>query len=199
MAKNPTFVTLNQCVVIIDRDAQTKLPATVFEYEVPVLEELYGEENISIHSETDVEVDTTDFRAVDAYAGLINKYSQHVDIVKRVYPRVRTLARESGLPLEAGDESRAKFNQSSELVGGESVQSKTTSRAGIGGVESDDERDDRIQASAEKKAQKALDDAAQDAADDEADGSSTGAAARASAKKKADAAKVKAADADKPE
>ena len=63
--------------LLIDRDASTKLPTTVLEYERPILEEIYGEELVTeIESK---EVELADFDVGIAYAGLAKKYGGNAD------------------------------------------------------------------------------------------------------------------------
>lgn len=100
---------VTQLIVLIDRDAGTKLPATIFDYELPVLQEIYGEEQIFEVEEDLVEVDF--FSANDAFDALRRKYAQHMDAVLRAYPRVQNLAKSSGLKFVA-DQDNGKLKQS---------------------------------------------------------------------------------------
>ena len=78
---------VTQLVLLIDRDSSTTLPVTVFEFEKPILEELYGEDLISVHEEK--EVDLAEFDPEAAYDGLKSKYSRSVEgsaAIKRIYP-----------------------------------------------------------------------------------------------------------------
>lgn len=99
-------------VAVIDRDATVRLPVTVFEYELPVLEAIHGEENVSVHSSREVRI-PDGFNAAEAYNALLRKYPQHHDAVKSVYPRAASLARNSGLSYAAADEQAAKGEQAS--------------------------------------------------------------------------------------
>lgn len=104
------LITLNQLVVIIDRGADLKLPTTVFEYELPVLERIYGEDAISVDSEE--EVDVPAFTANEAYEVLRSKYGpRHLEDVQAVYPRPSALGKASGLEVEE-DTTRGKRPQS---------------------------------------------------------------------------------------
>lgn len=67
-----TFVTL-----LIDRDASTKLPTTVPEFEQSILEEIYGEELVTELETKDMEV--ADFDVGAAFAGLVKKYGGNAD------------------------------------------------------------------------------------------------------------------------
>lgn len=99
-------------VAVIDRDATVKLPVTVFEYELPVLEAIHGEESVSVHSSKEVRI-PDGFNAAEAYNALLRKYPQHHDTVKSVYPRAATLARSAGLSYAQGDDEAAKGEQAS--------------------------------------------------------------------------------------
>lgn len=112
-----------QLIVLIDRDAGTKLPATIFDYELPVLQEIYGEEQIFEVEEDIVEVDY--FTANDAYDALRRKYSQHMDAVLRAYPRVQALAKSSGLAFVA-DQDNGKLKQSQITDHAKSAPAKKT-------------------------------------------------------------------------
>jgi hypothetical protein len=122
---------------LINREAGVSIPFDVPDYELPVLEELHGAASIVVHSETD---DDVDFNAAEAHASLMKKYNQHTDVVRGVFRDARSLARESGLPLSKYDEKAAKANQNVEYVGGVKQEPGTTSKAGTGADESDDER-----------------------------------------------------------
>lgn len=83
------FVTL-----LIDRDASTKLPTTVPEYEQSILEEIYGEELVTELSTEEVQVD--DFDVGVAFAGLVKKYGGNADsdtARARYFNRERDLAK----------------------------------------------------------------------------------------------------------
>lgn len=67
-----TFVTL-----LIDRDASTKLPTTVPEFEQPILEEIYGEELVTELESKEMQVE--DFDVGAAFAGLVKKYGGNAD------------------------------------------------------------------------------------------------------------------------
>jgi hypothetical protein len=102
-------VTLTQLVVIIDRDASTKLPATIFDYELPILQRIYGEDQVAEESEEDVEV--ASMTANEAHEALRRKYAQHIDDVIAVYPRPAALAKVSGLDV-VDEGNRGKLAQS---------------------------------------------------------------------------------------
>ncbi|MNM58990.1 hypothetical protein D3C81_702340 [compost metagenome] len=74
MAKS---INLLLITLLIDRDASTKLPTTVLEYERPILEDIYGEELVTEIESKDVEL--TDFDVGIAYAGLAKKYGGNAD------------------------------------------------------------------------------------------------------------------------
>ncbi|WP_313319514.1 hypothetical protein [Stenotrophomonas sp.] len=70
-------ITLTLVTLLIDRDASTKLPTTVPEYEQSILEEIYGEELVTELSTEEVQVD--DFDVGIAFAGLVKKYGGNAD------------------------------------------------------------------------------------------------------------------------
>jgi hypothetical protein len=108
-----SLVKLALLTVLIDRDATVRIPTTVYEYELPVLEEIHGEQSVSVVDSRDVSVDIT---AADAYAQLMRKYPQHTEAVKVIYRNPKALARESGLPYAVGDDEAARFQQSSVVI-----------------------------------------------------------------------------------
>ncbi|MDQ7996065.1 MAG: hypothetical protein AAGC76_09440 [Luteibacter sp.] len=102
-------ITLNQLTVIIDRGADLKLPTMIYEYELPIIERIYGEELVSIADEEEVEVPA--FTANEAYEVLRTKYGpKHLEDVLAVYPRPATLGKQSGLEVEA-DTTKGKRPQ----------------------------------------------------------------------------------------
>lgn len=95
MAK--TMTTLTQVVLLIDRDASTKIPVTVFDYEQPLLEEIYGEE--LVHEVESKEVEVEDFDVQAAYDGLVSKYQTNAEsdrVRKLFYPKARDLEKKLG-------------------------------------------------------------------------------------------------------
>ncbi len=80
--------TLKQITVLIDRDASTTIPATIFEYELPVLEQIYNEEQLTTNETKSVKVE--DFDAEKAYDGLKTKYrsSEGTTALKTIYPNL---------------------------------------------------------------------------------------------------------------
>jgi len=110
-AEQEETIPLTQLTVIIDRGADIKLPTTIFEYELPVLQAIYGEEQVFVAEEEDVEVPT--FTANEAHDALRRKYSQEQSLqaVLSVYPRPATLAKASGLEVDE-DAGKGKLQQS---------------------------------------------------------------------------------------
>jgi len=70
-------IVLQHVTLLIDRDASTKLPTTVPEYEQSILEEIYGEELVTELETEDVQVE--DFDVGTAFAGLVKKYGGNAD------------------------------------------------------------------------------------------------------------------------
>lgn len=102
-------VALTQLTVIIDRGADIKLPTTIYEYELPILQAIYGEDLVAVVDEDDVEVPA--FTANEAHDALRRKYAQNIDAVLSVFPRPASLAKASGLDVEE-DASKGKLQQS---------------------------------------------------------------------------------------
>lgn len=91
--------TLTQVTLLIDRDASTKLPVTVYDYEQPILEELYGESQVYEVEDLTKEVEVEDFDVQAAYDGLVSKYqaNRESDIIrKQLYPKLRDFERRIG-------------------------------------------------------------------------------------------------------
>lgn len=88
------IITLTLVTLLIDRDASTKLPTTVPEFEQSILEEIYGEELVTELSTEEVQVD--DFDVGIAFAGLVKKYGGNADsdtARARYFNRERDLAK----------------------------------------------------------------------------------------------------------
>lgn len=87
-------VVLQHVTLLIDRDASTKLPVTVPEYEQSILEEIYGEENVAEISAVEVTHEAFDVGA--AFEGLVAKYRANADsdtARARFFNRARDLER----------------------------------------------------------------------------------------------------------
>ncbi|NII54396.1 hypothetical protein [Luteibacter sp. SG786] len=108
-ADQEEVVALTQLTVIIDRGADIKLPTTIYEYELPILQAIYGEDLVAVVDEDDVEVPA--FTANEAHDALRRKYAQNIDAVLSVFPRPSALAKSSGLDVEE-DASKGKLQQS---------------------------------------------------------------------------------------
>ena len=103
------LTTIQSLVVVIDRDASTKLPTTIFDYELPYLDVIYGEDHYEIVQED--EVDVPNFDVLEAYEGMRQKYKRHeneFDDVRNVYPDVRAFAKAIGLPAPDAKSVRAR-------------------------------------------------------------------------------------------
>lgn len=105
----PELVTLTQLVVIIDRDASLKLPATIFEYELPILQAIYGEDQVYVAEEDDVEVEA--MTANEAHEALRRKYAQHINEVLAIYPRPASLGKATDLDV-VDEGNRGRLSQS---------------------------------------------------------------------------------------
>ncbi len=112
---------------IVDHSAHVKIPVSVFEYELPVLEEIFGQENIQVTGEKTITVDR--FNAADAHAALIRKYRQNEAEVRAVYRGPKSLAKESDLSYERGDENASRFTQAEIYENGVKQEQTTNSQA----------------------------------------------------------------------
>ncbi|WP_054659296.1 hypothetical protein [Stenotrophomonas pictorum] len=104
------IITLTLVTLLIDRDASTKLPTTVPEYEQSILEEIYGEELVTELETRDVQFE--DFDVGTAFAGLVKKYGGNADsdaARARYFNRERDLAKfiDSRQPSAAKAEAKA--------------------------------------------------------------------------------------------
>lgn len=103
------------------------IPFDVPEYEVAVLREIHGEDDV-IES-GDHEMDAGERTAATEYARLQSKYSGHPDAVRRALSSVRALARNSGLPYEQGDDAAVRKQAAEERVGGKKTGGKSKAKA----------------------------------------------------------------------
>lgn len=88
------IISLTLVTLLIDRDASTKLPTSVPEYEQSILEEIYGEELVTELSTEEVVLE--DFDVGTAFAGLVKKYGGNADsdtARARYFNRERDLAK----------------------------------------------------------------------------------------------------------
>lgn len=112
------------------------IPFDVPEYEVAVLREIHGEDDV-IES-GDHEMGAGERTAATEYARLQSKYSGHPDAVRRALSSVRALARNSGLPYEQGDDAAVRQQAAEERVGGKKKaggKSKAKAEAAEGDAE----------------------------------------------------------------
>lgn len=85
--------------VLIDRDANTRIPTQVLGYEVPVILEIYGEDRVFV---VDKEAtDTSDFDVGRAYDGLQTKYRAFADQLRSIYGSMGQFARIVGVKAPA--------------------------------------------------------------------------------------------------
>lgn len=82
--------------VLIDRDANTKIPEQVLGYEIEVLLEIYGEDRVFVIEEHE-EIDSSTFDVGRAFDGLVTKYKKYEAQRSQVYANVRELAKACGL------------------------------------------------------------------------------------------------------
>lgn len=90
--------------VLIERDASTKIPLTVPEYEIPVLQAIHGDDRVHFVGDNRPVPNPRPDRAFDpfdAYGALLRKYRQFTDAVRFVYASPQILARK--YPAEAAE------------------------------------------------------------------------------------------------
>jgi hypothetical protein len=100
-------VTIEVLNVVVDHGPHNKTITEIFAWELPVLEEIYGEDAVEILRERTM---TTTLTAGEAHRMLMFKYrGQEKDngAVKRVFRNARELSKKMGLPHHQGDRGRA--------------------------------------------------------------------------------------------
>lgn len=91
-------IELVELLVTIQRDPMVKIPTTIYEHELPIIQELYGEDHVEVLKRQLVRVDY--FDADTEYDRLVRKYAMSQDkmIVRKVLgSNPRQLAQEAGL------------------------------------------------------------------------------------------------------
>ncbi|HBS61647.1 MAG TPA: hypothetical protein DEB32_02730 [Stenotrophomonas sp.] len=81
-------------LLLIDRDASTKIPVMVPEYEQTILEEIYGEDLVHEVEGQGKDLEIEDFDVQKAFDGLVSKYQSTAEgdlARKQLYPKVRDL------------------------------------------------------------------------------------------------------------
>lgn len=97
---------LTQVTLLIDRDATTKIPVVVYDYEQAILEEIYGEEQVFEVESSAKQVDVPDFDVKAAFDGLVNKYGSDAEADrarKSLFPKLRDLEKRIGVTAAAKD------------------------------------------------------------------------------------------------
>ena len=109
--------TINRCLVEINRNPTVTVPDEVWDWEIPVLQELHGEQSVQVVSSRTRPI-PEDFTAVDAYAQLERKYNTDAgkQAIRFVYRSVQALAKASGLPYQNGDENTVKYQEAQVIV-----------------------------------------------------------------------------------
>lgn len=101
---------LRQVTVLIDRDANTRIPAVVLGYEVPAMIEIYGEDRVFVIEEADFDDD--DFDVEKAYDGLKTKYRKHEAALRQTYRSLGDFARVIGVKAPSGVTTSTRDKQS---------------------------------------------------------------------------------------
>jgi hypothetical protein len=112
MAKTVSLLLLT---LVIDRDATTKLPVQIFDYELPIVEELYPPESISESKREAIEV--KDFDVSEVYAGLQNKYgrtAEGAEALKHAYRNDREFAKAVQASIAAAKDEAEQVDQDDE-------------------------------------------------------------------------------------
>lgn len=117
-------LTLTFVLVLIERDSSTKIPAEVPEYELDIIERIYGEDMIEVVERNERSVES--FDAETALNALRNKYEKFEGIVDAVFPSARAFARATG--AELGERSDVRREPQS-LVVDHSKKAGTTTKA----------------------------------------------------------------------
>ena len=100
----PSSLELTQHLVTIQRpnDPMTRIPTTVFDHELPILFQIYGQDGIVVVESKIIEV--ANFDIEEEYARLGRKYEpkDNDNALEKVYGLdARTLAKELGLPYDS--------------------------------------------------------------------------------------------------
>lgn len=112
MAKTVSLLLLT---LVIDRDATTKLPVQIFDYELPIVEELYPPESISESKREAIEV--SNFDMAEVFAGLQNKYgrtAEGAEALKYAYRNERDFAKAVASSIAAAKDEAEQFDQDDE-------------------------------------------------------------------------------------
>lgn len=112
MAKTVSLLLLT---LVIDRDATTKLPVQIFDYELPIVEELYPPESISESKREAIEVSS--FDVAEVFAGLQNKYgrtAEGAEALKYAYRNERDFAMAVASSIAAAKDEAQQADQDGE-------------------------------------------------------------------------------------
>lgn len=112
MAKTVSLLLLT---LVIDRDATTKLPVQIFDYELPIVEELYPPESISESKREAIEV--SNFDVAEVFAGLQNKYgrtAEGAEALKFAYRNERDFAGAVAASIAAAKDEAEQVDQDDE-------------------------------------------------------------------------------------
>lgn len=100
----PEFPVIERCVVLVNRDASSTIPCTVFDYEIPVLKAIHGGSAIVVHSRKRVRAKIP---AEQAYNQMLTKYPARDELdpkhVNHVYRDVHDFAQRTGMLIVNAD------------------------------------------------------------------------------------------------
>lgn len=88
--------------VMVDRGPGTKIASTIFAWELPILEEIHGDDSVEVVEERD---GVTTQTAAEAHRQLLAKYSsaEHRAMIKSLYRNAGVLAKRYKLPFNTDD------------------------------------------------------------------------------------------------
>ncbi len=113
MAKTVSLLLLT---LVIDRDATTKLPVQVFDYELPILEELFAEGAVITEVKSE-KFDVQNFDEAEVFAGLKNKYgstAEGAEALKAAYRNERAFSKAVAASIAAAKTSSSAENSEAE-------------------------------------------------------------------------------------
>ncbi|HHA2973254.1 hypothetical protein E5C33_09400 [Stenotrophomonas maltophilia] len=113
MAKTVSLLLLT---LVIDRDATTKLPVQVFDYELPVLEELFADGAVITEVKSEP-FEVHNFDEAEVFAGLKNKYgstTEGAEALKAAYRNERAFSQAVAASIAAAKTSTSAENVEAE-------------------------------------------------------------------------------------
>jgi len=121
--------TITKLKVLVDREGGIKIPTEIFEWELPILEDIHAAEG-SLVQEIDSYQISADIDAVRAHEMIMSKYDQAGpnSIARNHYRSPRDIARKYGLPMGDLDHQRAQSHVSTPNPAREKFLAEQSSR-----------------------------------------------------------------------